>query len=1225
MTSIRLTLWFGSFLLCATAMRAQSIETRSTIYGRVLDPQGITIPGVTVVVRNAETNVSTSVTTNEVGYYQASLLVAGTYSVQAENSGFKKSYRAGIVLPIGTRLLVDMTLELGAVTETVEVKGDTPLLDVSTVSSGALQDNRAVADLPVQGNNPMLLGRLTPGVQASGVNKYNCMYCFGGASDFWVGAKVGAPEYSLDGALNSRGGSPAFLPSTDAVQEIKVETSNFDASSAQATGLTVAITTRPGTNDFHGALSDQHWQAKWNGTPYYVKQIYFQQLNAARAAGNDALVRQLLSEGRQSNGRSNTYSASLGGPVILPKLFNGRNKLFFFFNFSGLIDAKPPSYPAGAVNTTVPTLANRAGDFSQLLKVDANRYQIYDPLTTQPDPARPTHYIRTPFAGNIIPLSRVANPAYRTYANIMPIPNNDPTNPALEPLNNYEATRMTMNWDYKVETARVDYNISPNLKLFGSWNHGALWEYMDDWAYSTAPGLESDGKNWHIHVANVNLVYTVSARTVLTISSSFNRTWAGMALVKPFEYQPSGVGFPAYLDEHAGALHMLPEMDFTGYNTHGSNLAVSTAAPQVSKKPVWATNASVTQVRGVHTLRAGIDIRQYWQNVDVRGNLSGQFSFNNLYTRRNDDTFTPAGDIGLSWAAFMLGIPSSMTIATPNVTKAAHSPYYGWFVQDAWRVTPRLTLNAGLRLELELGETERYNRVIGEFNRAATLPISAAAEAAYASSPIPELSASAFKVLGGSLYPGVDGVTRKLDHNQFMWEPRFAVAYQFRPKTVIRAGYGVYYDTINAFTKSIPQTGFSQTTSTNLTNDFGATWLVGDPQHGVSPMSDPFPIRANGTRFDPASNSSLGLMTVAGRSFSFDPFNNQRAHEQRWRVGLQQQLGANTAIEIAYAGSYSDDVYITKNLNALPAQYWATGNIRNNAIATNLAANVANPFYIGNFAGLAQSNPALYQNMSTLGFFTSKTIPKQQLLLPFSQMTGLLQTNSPDGKARTDDLQIVLQRRMSNGLSMSFGYTRSRTIAADYFYNAFDAKPTWETSNNGRPYRFVATGLYELPFGRGRAFAHSGISNIIFGGFQISGTWEFQPGALIAFPNLFFNGNLSDIAKGPHTLDQWFNTGAGFVTASAAQPAAFQARVFPNYVDGVRADHTNQTDVNAQREFKLNERGWLLQFRVDALNLMNRTQFAAPNTNPTSTNFGKVTATSEAVNRVIQATAKIRW
>jgi hypothetical protein len=217
----------------------------------------------------------------------------------------------------------------------------------------------------------MLLGRVTPGVAASGNNKYNCLYCFAGASDFWIGGKVGAPEYSLDGALNSRGGSPAFLPSTDAVQEIKVETSGFDASGLQATGLTVSITTRPGTNEFHGALSDQHWQAKWNATPPVVKWAYFQQLDNAKAAGNTALVQQLLSAGQQSNGRSNTYSGALGGPVIIPKVYNGKNRLFFFFNYAGLLDAKPPSFPQGATNTTVPSMKNRTGDLSQLLQVDS--------------------------------------------------------------------------------------------------------------------------------------------------------------------------------------------------------------------------------------------------------------------------------------------------------------------------------------------------------------------------------------------------------------------------------------------------------------------------------------------------------------------------------------------------------------------------------------------------------------------------------------------------------------------------------------------------------------------------------------------------------------------------------------------------------------------------------------------------------------------------------------
>src|SRR5262249_36071110 len=281
------------------------------------------------------------------------------------------------------------------------------------------------------------------------------------------------------------------------------------------------------------------------------------------------------------------------------------------------------------------------------------------------------------------------------------------------------------------------------------------------------------------------------------------------------------------------------------------------------------------------------------------------------------------------------------------------------------------------------------------------------------------------------------------------------------------------------------QFGFSRTTSTVVTTDFGQTWLVGDPRNGVSPLRDPFPVRGDGTRFDTPPKAGLGAMAVAGRSVPFSDFDLERCRPQPWRAGVQRQIGTKMLIDASYSGSYSDRVAVPRTLSALPAQYWATGNTRNDAIATNLNSNVTNPFYIGNFADLAKSSPVVYQNMSTLAFFTSRTARKNQLLRAFPEMSGLTQTNAPAGDVRTHDLEVSFERRFAKGVSFFAAYARTSPQTPDFFANEFDAAPTSRESNFARPHRLVFTGIWELPFGRGRAFLQHGIPNWLFGGWQL--------------------------------------------------------------------------------------------------------------------------------------------
>jgi hypothetical protein len=1200
-------------------MEAQ--DTRGMIFGVITDPQSSPVAGVAVVVSNVETNVTFELRTNATGYYEANLLVAGSYRVSAEAPGFKQFLREGIELSLGGRVPINIILQLGQVTERITVTEEAPLIETNAVSTGRIVDNRSLTDLPVPRNNPVLLAAFAPGVQVRGGYRTNAHRAasivttvlftpgnVGGRS-----ASDSSNDYLIDGMPNlGNNRRIAFMPHTDSIQEFKVETSNLDPSVGHAAGIGLSLMTKAGTNDLHGMWTWQHMQQRWNATPFFIKQAHLRNIAQAVAAGDSARADSLRNGNPQQPGRTNDYSASLGGPVVLPGIVNGRNKLFFFANFNGTNERLIET--TSSINVTVPTLLNRQGNFSDLLAADPVRYQIYDPLTVAKDPSRPSNAIRQPFPGNIVPRSRWNNPMIDFYNSLLPAPNNSPTDPRSEPLNNYVATAMPWTFDYYSLSNRIDYQHSERHRFFGRWNWSNFKERRSDWAYETLPGLQSSDLERATKGAMMDWVLTPTGSTFFDFAFSANQYRDGLLGAVTKTFRPTDVGLPEYLNEKAAGQTHLPVVAPAGYREMGRDYTTQIRAT------VLAGKADVSHVRGTHTMRAGFGVRQYLRTGGGGGNTSGRFPFDNTYTRRNDDLLTPAGSLGHSWAAFLLGQPTTALIDS-NDNWATHTALYSLYVHDNWRVTPRLILLLGLRTEWEGGMTERFDRTVTYFDPTLSLPISNGAEAA--AKAIPDLSASTFSVRGGTVYAGQGSTGRSVWQSQTMWLPRLGAAYLLTPTTVLRGGYGVFYDSLNALYIAPNQFGYSRTTATNMSNDFGQTWLAGDPLNGVSPLRDPFPVRSDGTRFDQPVRSSLGSMAFAGRGFSYQDYGIERARNQRWRVGVQRQLGPKTLIEAAYTGSYADRVYVPRPSNPLPEQYWATGNQRNDAIAANLNRNVTNPFQISNFADLRTSSPAVYQQMSTLGFFTSGTARLNQLLRPFPQMADLTQSAASAGEVWTNALELTFQRRLSQGVTLNVNYTRLQAEAADIFLNEFDAAPTRQISPYGAPHRFNATTVADLPFGKGRPFANSGVLSQIFGGFQIGVTYEYQTGLPLDFPNLFFYGELGDIADGPGTLDQWFNT-ANFERNSTRAPAAFHRRVFPQRLNGVRGQSMNEWNANAQREFAFSER-WRLQFRLDALNLMNRTIFSTPDTNPLSSNFGRITATTEAPNRYLQFQVRLRF
>ena len=538
---------------------------------------------------------------------------------------------------------------------------------------------------------------------------------------------------------------------------------------------------------------------------------------------------------------------------------------------------------------------------------------------------------------------------------------------------------------------------------------------------------------------------------------------------------------------------------------------------------IWVSTyqgqSNLTSTRGSHTLRGGVDL-QWAQRTsrDGAGNM-GTFNYDNTYTRAADTTNVfPAQQIGLSLAAFMMGMPSSVSISDNNGFDVRNN-YFGTFAQDTWRVTRNLTVNLGLRFEYENGIKESQDRALLWFDPDAAVSIAAAARAAYARSPIPEVPVSQFSVQGGSVYAGTEGYGTRSWQPEALWMPRLSFGYKLGEKNVIKGGFGVYYDTINARDWKPNQDGYDVTTTNNLSNDFGLTYLLGDPKNGILPLANPFPLRGGtANRYDPVTGNALGFDNMLGQSFTAENPDRVHSRVQRWRLGWQRELNPRTAIDIAYAGSYADRQGIALRLDYLPEQYWSSANVRDTSANDYLTQNVTNPFHISNFEALRTSDPLLYQRMAGSTFFTSTTTQRHRLLRAFPHMSagnnGLQLQDQPLGVIKSHALEIVLTRRYANGLSANAALTVNR-VTENRTVHEFDREPTlWQTNNNGRPWRLTGAAIYDLPFGPGKPFlASGGWAAALARGWTLGATYEYQPGALLNWGTLFFNGNLEDIKK----------------------------------------------------------------------------------------------------------------
>jgi hypothetical protein len=1114
-------------------------DSRGTVVGRVGDVSGAVVPGAKVTATNTATGVVAAAETNAAGRYALPYLIPGTYLIEVEQTGFKK-FAQEIQVRINDQVEVNISLEVGAVSETVQVTAETPLLSTAESSLGQVIDERRVLELPLFAGNAMDLVHLAPGtvngtdmrLRKAPFNNAPSQFSTDGSGNY-------QNEFTIDGVSNtySDGTSPrvAFSPPQTAIQEFKVQTSAFDASIGHTLGSVVNVSTKSGTNELHG---EAHW---WHRNSAFDAPTIFQ-----NRANQKLPVFQ-----------DNRYGVSAGAPVILPKLYNGKNRTFWFYAWEANKFGNPQNF-----TSTVPTAKMRQGDLSELFAL-GSAYQVYNPFSTRPEAGG--RFRRDPIPGNVIP-ENLLDPMGLKLLSYYPLPNQQGTN---DFRNNYFFTGNALE-DYWVHMGRVDHAFSDKHRIFVRF-HRDFWE--EDKNRSFGP----DGINGII-LNRINRGISFDDVYVFSPTFLFNFRYGLTQQEFPERrisqgFDLASLGFaPGVVNSVDQSLATFPRLQADGLTA----LSGWESGDGSTASLTHSFTAHLTKVAGAHNIRFGPEFRVYREFRNrFQTDISPDLNFDATYTRGPLDS---AGNPtrGGALASLLMGIPAGNMTRTASY--AEQDKYFSLYVHDDWKVTQKLTLNIGLRYEIETPITERYDRSVRGFAYDQANPIDAAARANYARNPIPELSVSQFRSMGGLTFVNADGNGRtywKGEKNNLM--PRFGFAYQALPKTVVRGGYGIFYNTIGINLTNSIQTGFSQSTPIQASLDNGLTFQAR--------TSNPFP---NG--LIAPLGAAGGLATNLGQDLTFFQEERKQPYAQRWSLGLQQEVPAGFVIEAAYVGNRTTRLGVERNINALPAQYLSTSTTqRDQATIDFLNAQFPNPF-----AGL---NPIYGQNTS-----------RSQLLRPYPQF-GNIRVSEPIGYSWYHSLQSRIEKRFSQGYTVQASYTWSKSMEATEFLNEQDPTLSEVVSSLDRTHRLVGSGIWELPFGRKRHWGqnwHPAL-HFIAGGWQIQGVYQRQSGAPLGFGNRIFNGDLDDInvSNEERSVDRWLNRNAGF-NIVGNQQLANNLRQFPLRFSGIRGPNQDRWDFGAIKNFVLLER-LTTQFRAEVFNAMNHPNLLGPGTDPTQANFGVIT------------------
>jgi len=1114
-------------------------QTMSRIRGTVSDDTGRVVPGAELVLENQDTGIRRRAVTNQAGYYSFLLLEPGHYRIIVRAQGFNPIARSGLRLQIAQSATINFTVHVRPVRQIVEVVHTAPLLDTSTNAMGGVVAMDKIENVPVKGRNSMALMLLVPGVRVTRATTNQPVleshYQFFSVN----GSRPGQNQFMLDGGNNSNVGfnGPEFSPDVESVQEFKVQTGSYSAEYANAAGAVINIVTKGGTNQLHGALYE-----------------FFR---------NDALVANDFFSNRAGRKkpvfRFNQFGGNAGGPIA-------KNRAFFFFDYEGLRFTRPT-----VTTTTVPTALQKTGDFSETLTASGDLVVIHDPTTTREDPNNPGRFLRTPFPGNVLPQDRI-NPITGRLVQFYPQPTSsgDPYTQFNNYFFNGSVSRKFNNF-----SGRADGQVNASTTIMGRFSKG-FTTIPDPSLFSDDNVFEPSARLTRQHHTNaiVKLTKAFSSTMYGEFSGTFTRFWFHRVGAPKSETDPTEFGFPAYLVANSRAV-AVPRLIPAGMEALGQHIFANDAYDRYEVK------ANLSKVSGKHTYKFGGIGGWTPFNSRVDNRATGVYSFGKSFTQ-GPDPFQSGPESGFGFATFLLGNPTSGThnpfeIHTSNLQK-----YIGFYFQDEYKVTPRLSLNLGVRYDYMAPRTERHDELANfDYTGMATLP-------------------NGTVIRGGALFPGVNGIPRghyNADTNNFA--PRFGFAYRLADATVIRGGYGIFFSNIWGSGRNgngIPATGFVCKTPLTASIDGGLTPFTS--------ISDPFP---NG--FCKRTRNTAGLLTNLGQKFDFIDRNLQTPYSQEWNFDIQQRFPKDWLFEITYSGSRGINLLGILEWNQLAPEYLALG--------SQLNRKVPNPFF-----GVIKTGP-----------LAAKTITLAQSLRPYPQFLGVSSRDATYGASTYHAMFLKLERRFANGFSLLASYTWSKliddVIASRTGFPGEDFSSgnlqNYYARNNERspatfdtPHMFALSSVYELPIGPGKRFVtQGGAIGKIVGGWQLNGIAQLMSGPPLQITGGNSSGSLAGMQRpnwngqnaslsGEVTdrLGTYFHTSAFFRN----DPFTFgnAPRVMPN----LRSPAIVNLDVSLFKTTQLTEK-FQLQLRAEFFNVLNRTQFGRPNTNFNSNSFGRI---SQQVN-----------